>query len=473
MTLTRRSHRLAALAIVNRRRRSIAAHLGVFVVIASTLLGLCLSSSNAWADDAPRTLVRAHLEPAGNVIAGTDVKLVVDLLTTTFFTDAPDWPTFDVPRAVVSLPDEQATNLSETIDGVRWFGVSRAYRIAPQAAGAFDVPAFTITIHPGGIATPVEVKTPPLRFAATVPPGAEGMTTFFATPSLDAKQKIDPAPGSVHAGDVITRTVTQHANGTRSMLVPPAVFADVSGLRKTLNPPSTRDITQDRVGLVAGERIDSASYVAERAGKYTLPAITLEWWNATTHRRETVVLPSVTLSVSAAHEHTVFDIPADAMRGLNHRIIVIDTTHVAIGALIVALLFASVWAYPWLARASARLVRALRAWRRRFAQSDVAAWMALSTLARTHRMRDLIPLVYAWMDRYTDAHRPAQLKTFSKTQDTDVRTWVHAIETHYADIDADARVPTLDQRARRRVAHDRHGTGHADPDAVLPPLNPF
>ena len=46
----------------------------------------------------PQSMVRAHLEPAGPVVAGSEVKLVVDCLTTTWFTEAPNWPLFTVAR---------------------------------------------------------------------------------------------------------------------------------------------------------------------------------------------------------------------------------------------------------------------------------------------------------------------------------------------------------------------------------------
>ncbi|CAM2171885.1 hypothetical protein PSAC2689_10650 [Paraburkholderia sacchari] len=58
---------------------------------------ICAAACGARADDAPKVMVRAHLEPVGAVVAGTQVKLVVDCLTTTWFTEAPDWPLFDVP----------------------------------------------------------------------------------------------------------------------------------------------------------------------------------------------------------------------------------------------------------------------------------------------------------------------------------------------------------------------------------------
>ncbi|WP_244220839.1 hypothetical protein [Paraburkholderia aromaticivorans] len=245
-------------------------------LLAALLLSL-LACGPATADPAPRIMARAHLEPAGPVVAGSEVKLVVDLLTTTWFTEAPNWPLFTVADAIVNLPDEHAVNLSEDIDGTRWFGVSRAYRIAPQAAKTFEIAPVAITVYPGGMTGPAQVSTPALKFVATLPPGAEGMTPFFAAPKLTVEQKLEPAPGHLAVGAPLTRTITQRAAGTESMLIPPAVLAEVPGLKRYARPAATRNFVEDRAGLVAGERTDSASYVAERSGTFSLPPVTLEW----------------------------------------------------------------------------------------------------------------------------------------------------------------------------------------------------
>src|SRR5471032_3648764 len=113
-----------------------------------------LMSGSALAQGAPQLLARAHIEPSGTVVAGTEVKLIVDCLTTTWITEAPSWPLFTVPNAIVNLPDEQAENLHEVIDGVSWYGVSRAYRVVPQTAGAFAIPSFAIKVYPGGMNVP-------------------------------------------------------------------------------------------------------------------------------------------------------------------------------------------------------------------------------------------------------------------------------------------------------------------------------
>src|SRR5471032_572199 len=138
------------------------------------LIFMWLMSGSAMAQGVAQLLARAHIEPSGTVVAGSEVKLIVDCLTTTWFTEAPNWPLFTVPNAIVNLPDEQAENLHEVINGVSWYGVSRAYRVVPQTAGAFEIPSFPITVHSGGTNVPeASLATPALRLVATVPAGAE------------------------------------------------------------------------------------------------------------------------------------------------------------------------------------------------------------------------------------------------------------------------------------------------------------
>src|ERR1700722_11062511 len=252
---------------------------------------ILFSAGSSWADtgSAPQVMVRAHIEPSGPVVAGSQIKLVVDCLTTTWFTEAPDWPLFTVPGAIVSLPDEQAVNLHEVIDGVDWFGVSRAYRIVPQTGGPFAIPSFAITVQPGQASGPVKLMTPLLTFAATVPAGAEGMSTFFPAQKLVATQAVEPSQERVKVGDQVTRTITQRAAGTQSMLIPPANFSDVAVLKRYPKAATTKDIVEDRAGLVAGERTDAVTYVVDHGGKFTLPAVTIEWWNTNTQRKEAIV----------------------------------------------------------------------------------------------------------------------------------------------------------------------------------------
>jgi hypothetical protein len=428
------------------------------------LLLLSLMSGRAMADDAPQLLVRAHLEPSGPVVAGTQVKLVVDCLTTTWFTEAPDWPLFTVPGAIVSLPDEQAENLHEVINGVSWFGVSRAYRIAPQAANAFDIPSFAITVHPGGANGPVTLMTPALNLVATVPAGAEGMRIFFPTSKLGATQTIAPSPDHLKVGDSVTRTIVQNAAGTESMLIPPVDFGDIEDLKRNPTASATKNIVVDRAGLVAGERTDSVTYVIDRSGRFKLPPVTIEWWNTGTQKRETIVLPAVNFSAARPSEKPLFDIPLDAMaRAAAHKIIVIDARQAAAGGVVLVLLLLLAWGYPRVTKFVMRMRQAVLDAGKRRAQGEAPAWRALCRAAGTGSVQRVIPALYRWMDRSPDFDHPARLDRL------DVEGLADTVAAHYAEhTGAQLRWPETKRTLRRAARQARKNRSTRPP---LPPLN--
>jgi hypothetical protein len=438
------------------------------------LVTILLVSRHAFAADVPQTMVRAHLEPSGPVVAGTEVRLVVDALTTTWFTAAPDWPLFTVPDAIVALPDEQAVNLSETIGGVRWFGVSRAYRIVPRAAKTFDIAPFELTVFPGGGAdVPVKLKTPSLKLTATLPPGAEGMSSFFPLTKLTATQKIEPAQTRFKVGDTITRTITQTASGTESMLIPPVGFADIEGLRRYPKTPQTRNIVQDRAGLLAGERTDSTAYVVNRSGHYRLPPVTIEWWNTATNKRETIVLPAVSLSATPAKEKPLFEIPVDAMsKAASHMVIYIDGARVAYGVALIAGVFALVWGYPRLARVGAAVRGRIREARRRHAQGDAPAWRALRAAGRTGAVRRIVPALYRWLDKRPEFGRPARVQNIANANASTHDTALARLAASVADDYAGKSDATLEwSEVERELKRAAKRTRQRDAKPALAPLN--
>jgi hypothetical protein len=435
-------------------------------------LGAAGVSLPAAADPAPRTLVRAHLEPAGPVVAGSEVKLVVDLLTTSWFTEAPNWPLFTLADAIVSLPDEQADNLSEEIDGVRWFGVSRAYRIAPQAGKTYDIAPFAITVYPGGTNTPVQVMTPALKLMTTLPPGAQDMTVFFPAAALTATQKIEPSKRELRVGDSITRTITQRAAGTESMLIPPAKLGEVNGLKRYARPSTTRNIVQDRVGLVAGERTDSVTYIADHTGRFKLPPVTIEWWNTTTQKKATIALPGETFSASAAREKPLFEIPADMMsEGLRHRIIVIHSGQLIAGCAIALGLLVMVWARARIVRFARRAKRRLSDARKRWRDSDTVAWRRLCAVARKGEWRQTIPALYRWMDRSGVFGQPARLAHLAGKDEPKVARLADAVTAHFAArAPRDFRWTDAETALRRLWKKKRLQQRQSTP---LPPLNEY
>lgn len=432
-------------------------------------------AAGARADDPPKTMVRAHLEPAGPVVAGTQVKLVVDVLTTTWLTDAPDWPLFDLPGAIVTLPDEQAHNVNEMIGDQRWFGVSRAYRIAPQAGRKYTVPSFAIHALPGGATAPVTLMTPALSFVATVPPGAEGMTVFFPTSHLSASQRIEPSGTHLQVGDTITRTITQRADGTEAILIPPAPLGDVDGMQRYARPAETKDDLEGSRGLVAGVRTDAAMYVVNRPGHIELPAIDIEWWNTAQQRRERLTLPAVSIRARGARETPLFEIPAEAAGRAAHRVLVIGRADLWLAGGGMALALAALWLWPRLVGAARRIQQRATAWRRTLATGEPRAWHVLRRATRARSWPPFVAALYAWLDRRA-TDRGAPLSGLTGVDAPDIAPVRQAVYASYAPLVGRSRHGAPDAGIVKSLARVRRQMNRAArrarrPDE-LPPLYP-
>jgi hypothetical protein len=104
---------------------------------------------------------------------------------------------------------------------------------------------------------------------------------------------------NLRAGDTVERTITITAAMTQAMLIPPLPFAAPDGIRVYPEEPSVQDQKTERGVFVSGRRMQSAKYFIQKAGDYTLPAIELKWWNLSTKRMETAILPAVHFTAAA------------------------------------------------------------------------------------------------------------------------------------------------------------------------------
>ncbi len=239
------------------------------------LLALC---SQPAVSQAP--VVRAHLEPAGNILVGRPVRLVVSDFVRNCFTGGADFPEFEIENAIVVLPQDRPENSNTQINGVSYAGITETYVIYPQQAGDFHVPPAQVTV-PYAIAPPKSTTAhpslPALTFHANVPAAAKDLPYFLPTTSLTMTQKWSRPLKGLRAGDTIVRTITVTATRMQAMLIPPLPLDQPDGIRIYPTESILHDQKTDRGDFIDGQRIESAKYLLQKAGDYTLPPITLQW----------------------------------------------------------------------------------------------------------------------------------------------------------------------------------------------------
>lgn len=326
---------------------------------------------------AAEPLLRVEIVTKPPIVSGQQVQIQVDVLAPNFFLSSPKFPLFDLPNAIVTLPDERAVNLTETINGESYAGIRRSYIVTPQTAGDFTLPpagiTFTYAAVPGQPGVQALVTLPPQKFTVAGAPAGGGT----AAQQISVAQDLDRDPKTLKAGDTLVRTITVTAEGMQAMMIPVPDFTAPEGVRLYPHDPVLTDKLDQAQGTIGGTRVDRVTYGFETAGSYRLPAIEIAWYDPKTQKNDVAQAPEITVTVAQAAGFTPAIKPPEITEPApRHPVNLRLLGWVAAGVVVLAFL---AWLLP-------RLWRGLSAWRdarrRRYEQSEEYSFRQFSRACR-------------------------------------------------------------------------------------------
>lgn len=346
----------------------------------------------------PDVRVQTRLVPETAIMTGATVSLEVDLLVDTWFTAPPELPVLQLSGAVVSPPGGEAQHLNPRIDGKAFFGLRYTFQITPSVAQRFTIPALTFRVHPGQASTAQTVQSQPLSFEAKGHAGDSREQRLVAQ-AVEVSQSIEPSHTPLRAGDSITRHLHIVARGGQAMLIPPPTFAEVKGLKRYVLTPRVTPLSDGRGGTLGGQRDDSVSYVAKSAGHYRLPAIEVQWWDATSGEQRRATVPAVDVEAGEGTYQAPFSLSED-LRVLGQGARVSIASHGLLLVLLVLLVGGLAWAgrawgvqgWQWLRRWQARRHQA-------WLDSPGYAWRQACRQCASEPAR--LDAMYLWLRRTT------------------------------------------------------------------------
>nr|WP_167362681.1 BatD family protein [Pandoraea faecigallinarum] len=262
----------------------------------------------------PAPMARVEVTARQPIRAGQQVGIDVTVLVPNFFMSAPAFPALEVPGAIVTMPDARALNGNQTLDGVTYATISKTYAFVAAQDGDFDLPQATIALtYAGNDGAPQQatVTLPATRIrvgAGGVPDasshGASSGGALLPVAALNVTQTLSPPIDhdavQLRVGDTLVRKVATFAPGTQAMLILPPKSNAPRGVRVFAADPTLSDGVLPAPGsaTAGGLRIDTFSYVFERKGTYTLPAITLSWTDPATGRASHSDAPPIRVVVA-------------------------------------------------------------------------------------------------------------------------------------------------------------------------------
>lgn len=338
-------------------------------------------------------VIRTSLDPTDGIVIGQPVRLNVAVL---FPNVMPHPPLVSVPEAAgaqILRFETQATTLSDRIDGRDYVGQNFEFILFPRRGGEIAVPAPAITLlarngDPVGSAAGTA-----MRFNARVPAGIDPSGPVLVADSVSVSETWSPEPQGrqFRVGDAVVRTIQRQAAGVPALGMAEFRFEAPDGVRTYVDPPVIED--RSNRGSVDGHRSDKVTYVFEKPGAYTLPALAQPWWSLADKQARSETLPGLTVTVAAAAQ------PARAApSGVS------ATWHLSLGAAVLAL--TGLLAFALRKRLAA-------SWRRaaiRLGASEGVARLQLWLVARNGEATASYRAFAIWLGRLPAADRMALLK---------------------------------------------------------------
>jgi hypothetical protein len=136
---------------------------------------------------------------------------------------------------------------------------------------------------------PVTVKINPV-------PAGQDVSKWLPAQDVTLVEQWSDDIANLKAGEPVTRTISLVAKGLTAEQLPDIKMADIPGLQQYADQPTLKN-DKNETG-VTGSRTMKTALIPSHSGDYTLPAVSVSWWNTATGKTETATLPEHVLHVT-------------------------------------------------------------------------------------------------------------------------------------------------------------------------------
>ena len=228
-------------------------------------------------------------------------------------------------RAIIELLDADRS-YDTFVEGRRYAVFERSYAIYPQASGKLligptrfqgQLPAaspFSLDpFGPGGRTVVRQSEAVELQVEPV--PAAYRGGRWLPAKDLKLTEKWSRNPLDLLPNEPVTRTLTLTARGLTASQLPEMQELLPDGFRQYPDQP---ELENRKTGEgITGERRQKNAIIPARPGEYTLPEISLPWWNTETQTVEYAVLPERQVQVAAAAPDVAIDAPVLPAPGID------------------------------------------------------------------------------------------------------------------------------------------------------------
>lgn len=215
------------------------------------------------------------------------------------------------------------SHFSTMHNGRQYHVIERHYAIFPQQSGKLKIKG---VVFDGQVNAPsqqnafsffssfnaptrhVHLRARTLTLHITTQPANYTGNNWLPAQAIRLQEAWSPHNPTFHVGEPITRSIIIHAKGLSSSQLPNLSMPPQPNLK--LYPDQAQTSDKADGNTLNATRTQKIAMIPTKAGKLTLPAIHLTWWDTKAHRQRTSSLPAETIQVLPATTSGNSNIPA-------------------------------------------------------------------------------------------------------------------------------------------------------------------
>ncbi|MCY4363069.1 MAG: BatD family protein, partial [Gammaproteobacteria bacterium] len=249
--------------------------------------------------DAPDIFIEVEAAPEAAYVQAEVVYTIKLYRSVATANETLSEPAMSAGSAIVEQLDADRS-YDTVIKGRRYAVFARSYGIYPQVSGNLLIPPvrfqaqlsstspFSLDPFSGGTKTVVR-QSEPVELQVEPIPAAWRGGHWLPAAHVQIAEEWSANPLELLPGEPVTRTLALSAQGLTSSQLPELEELFPGDFRQYPDMPVLEN-TGSADGMTAVRRQKSAIIPAQ-AGEYTLPEISLPWWNTETQTMENAVLP--------------------------------------------------------------------------------------------------------------------------------------------------------------------------------------
>lgn len=210
-------------------------------------------------------------------------------------------------KIIETIGDEK--QYQTKLGNIPYLVIERSYAMFPQASGTLEIEPAMVE---ASVVTTSSNYNDPFRRNTTIKrarseghsitvkdvPASFRGKTWLPAAEVQLVEQWSDEDKQFKVGEPITRTLSIFADGLMGAQLPKIPLTEVDGLKQYPDKPVLND-NKKTDGIIGG-RQEKVAIIPTRAGRFTLPAIELPWWNTKSGKLEIARLPEKTITVVGA-----------------------------------------------------------------------------------------------------------------------------------------------------------------------------